>query len=212
SWSWQPPSFHAVDPHDSHESRRCRARRCRRRLPRGKRESTAMPDDARRRDLVGQQIVDYEARVDVARLKRERLARLQAEVGKAGLGAVLLYDPINIRYATGTRDSSTGFALRSYYRYAVVPRQGHPIVFGGLEDGPAGEAAVEVREGRTWDFFPCGRNVDEAARRWAEDLAAALGELGVAREPLGIDRLDFVGFEALRARHLRLAAARVPAE
>jgi Xaa-Pro aminopeptidase len=164
------------------------------------------------RELVGQQIVDYETRVDVARLKRERLIRLQAEIGKAGLGAALLYDPINIRYATGMRDSSTGFALRAYYRYAVVPREGRPIVFGGLDDTLAGEASIDAREGRTWDFFPCGRNVDEAARRWAAELGATLGELGLAREPLGIDRLDFVGFEALRAQQLRLADARVPIE
>jgi Xaa-Pro aminopeptidase len=164
------------------------------------------------RHLVGQQLVDYEPRVDVARLKRERLARLQAEIGKAGLGAVLLYDPINIRYATGMRDSSTGFGFRYYYRYAIVPGQGRPILFGGLGDTAAGEATVDVREGRTWDFFPCGRNVDQAARRWAEELGATLAELGLAREPVGIDRLDFVGFEALRARPLRLADARVPVE
>jgi hypothetical protein len=75
----------------------------------------------RQRELVGRQIVDYEARVDVARLKRERLARLQAEMAKADLGAVLLYDPINIRYATGTLDSSAGFGVRFYYRYAQIP-------------------------------------------------------------------------------------------
>ncbi len=52
------------------------------------------------------------------------------------------------------RDSFYGFALRSYYRYAVVPREGRPIVFGGLDDTLAGEAGIDAREGRTWDFFP----------------------------------------------------------
>jgi Xaa-Pro aminopeptidase len=167
---------------------------------------------AHQRELVGQHLVDYETRVDVARLKRERLARLQAEIGRAELGAILLYDPINIRYATGMRDSSTGFAFRYYYRYAVVPRQGRPIVFGGLDDSVAGEAAIDVREGRTWDFFPCGRNVDQAARHWGAEIRATLDGLGLSRERLGIDRLDFVGFEALGAQQLRLADARVPIE
>jgi Xaa-Pro aminopeptidase len=164
------------------------------------------------RDLVGRQIVDYEPRVDVARLKRERLARLRAEMTKADLGAVLLYDPINIRYATGTLDSSAGFGVHSYYRYALIPREGRPIVFGGLDETLAGDAALDVREGRTWDFFPCGRSVDEAARRWAAELAAILGQLGLSRERLGIDRLDFTGFDALRAQQVRLADARVPLE
>ncbi len=163
-----------------------------------------------RRELVGREIVDYEPRVDIARLRRARLARLQAELARADLGAALLYDPINIRYATGRRDSSPGFGLRFYYRYALVPREGRAVLFGGLEE--SADADVEVRAGRTWDYFPCGRSVEEAARRWAVELRAGLEERGVTRERLGIDRLDFVGFEALRAQQLRLADARVPVE
>ncbi|MBI2467365.1 MAG: aminopeptidase P family protein [Candidatus Rokubacteria bacterium] len=164
------------------------------------------------RDLVGQQIVDYEARVDIARLKRERLGRLQAEIGRADLAGVLLYDPVNIRYATGLRDSSIGYGLRFYYRYALVPREGRVLLFGGLGDTLAGDPTIDVRGGRTWDFFPCGRNVEEAARRWAADLRASLDELGLTRERIGIDRLDFIGFEALRTQQIRLADARVPIE
>jgi Xaa-Pro aminopeptidase len=169
-----------------------------------------MPDSGRERDLVGQQTVDYEPRVDVARLKRERLARLQAEIGRAGLGGVLLYDPVNIRYATGLRDSSAGYGMRHYYRYALVPREGRVLLFGGLED--PGDPALEVRPGRSWDFFVCGRNVEEAARRWAAELGSSLDELGIARERIGYDRLDFTGSEALRARQVRLADGRVPIE
>jgi Xaa-Pro aminopeptidase len=167
-----------------------------------------MAESARPPDLVGQQNVDYEPRVDMARLRRERLARLQAEVGRAELGAVLLYDPLNIRYATGLRDSSTGYGLRHYYRYALVPREGRVVLFGGLESG--GESTLDVRPGRSWDYFLCGRNVEPAARQWAAELVAALEERGLARERIGFDRLDHVGSEALRARQVRLADARVP--
>jgi Xaa-Pro aminopeptidase len=173
-----------------------------------------MADDAavHQRDLVGREIVDYEPRADVARLKRERLARLQAEMGRAELGAVLLYDPLNIRYATGLRDSSTGYGLRFYYRYALVPRQGRVLLFGGLGDTLAADATLEVRPGRSWDYFTAGRRVEEAARQWAAEVGATLQELGLARERIGIDRLDYVGFEALRAREIRLGDARVPIE
>jgi Xaa-Pro aminopeptidase len=172
----------------------------------------AEPRGVHQLDLVGQQIVDYEQRVEISRLKRERLARLQAQIGKADLGAVLLYDPINIRYATGLRDSSTGYGLRFYYRYALVPREGRVILFAGLADTVVGDPAIDVRAALTWDFFPCGRNVEDAARRWAADLRATLDELGLSRERLGIDRLDLVGVEALRWQQLRLADARVPVE
>jgi Xaa-Pro aminopeptidase len=173
---------------------------------------TEQAGGAAERDLVGAGIVDYEPRVDIARLKRERLERLQAEIGRAELGAALLYDPINIRYATGTRDSSTGYGLRFYYRYALVPREGRVILFGSLPDTLAADPLIDVRGAVTWDYFPCGTHVEEAAGRWAAGLVAALEERGLARERLGIDRLDFSGFEALRTRGIRLADARVPVE
>jgi Xaa-Pro aminopeptidase len=86
------------------------------------------------------------------------------------------------------------------------------ILFGSLPEIPGNEGMLDVRAARTWDFFPCGANVEEAARRWAADLGAVMDELGIRGERLGIDRLDFVAFEALRARQIRLADARVPVE
>ena len=148
-------------------------------------------------DLVGGAIVDYETRVDVARLKRERLARLRREMRVADLAAVLLYDPVNIRYATGSRDGSAGFGLRFYHRYALVPHDGRVILFGSLPELAGEETGIEVRTARTWDFFPCGSHVEEAALRWAAEVTAVLDEWGVRGERVGIDRLDFVGFDAL---------------
>ncbi len=164
-----------------------------------------------RRDLVGQDIVDYEARVDVTRLKRERLARLQAEMARAGLGALLLYDPVNIRYATGTRDCGV-FSHRFYQRYALIGREGQPILFGGVTDQVVCGGDVEVREALVWDYFPCGRNVEPAARRWAQDLVQALEKLGTRRDPLGVDRLDVIGYQALARERVDLVDGRVPVE
>jgi Xaa-Pro aminopeptidase len=163
------------------------------------------------RDLVGQDIVDYEPRVDMARLRRERLARLQSEISRAGLGALLLYDPVNIRYATGARDCGV-YPFRFFQRYALVPREGRPMLFAGLSDMYAPPDTITVRESLFWDYFPCGRSVEKAAYRWAADLKSALKELGVAGERLGFDRLDFTGSEVLRAERIALADGRVPIE
>ena len=130
---------------------------------------------------------------------------------RADLGAVLLYDPHNIRYATATRDGSAGYGLRFHHRYALVPGEGRVLLFGSLPE-TGGDLTLEVRPARTWDFFPCGSHVEEAARQWAADLGAALGDLGLRGQRLGIDRLDFTGFEALRREGHRLADARVPIE
>jgi Xaa-Pro aminopeptidase len=102
--------------------------------------------------------------------------------------------------------------MRFYYRYVLIPREGKVLLFGGLGDTLAADATLEVRAGRSWDYFTAGRHVDEAARQWAAELALVIRELGLARERIGIDRLDYLGFEALRAREIRLADARVPIE
>ena len=163
-----------------------------------------------RRDLVGQNSVDFESRVDFARLKWERLARLRAQMAAADLGGVFIYDPINIRYATGTRGHVPA-GMRFFHRYALVSHD-RVLIFGNQTDIPSSDQGLEARPARIWDFFPCGRNVTKAARLWAADLKSAIDELGIAGERIGIDRLDFTGFDALRSLGIALADARVPFE
>jgi Xaa-Pro aminopeptidase len=69
-----------------------------------------------------------------------------------------------------------------------------------------------MERGTYWDFFPCGRNVEEAARLFGKRIASAMQEMGIARERLGVDKLDFYSMEALRACSIELADARVPLE
>ena len=42
--------------------------------------------------------------VDLDRMALQRLQRLQGEMAERDVGAMLLYDPVNVRYATGTRN------------------------------------------------------------------------------------------------------------
>ena len=61
--------------------------------------------------------VDWEQRIDFPRLRRDRLDRAKAALEVSDLGALLLFDPNNIRYVTSThigewaRDKNARFAL-----------------------------------------------------------------------------------------------------
>ena len=61
--------------------------------------------------------VDWEQRVDFDRLRRHRMARAKAALEASDLGALLLFDPNNLRYLTSTaigtweRDKNIRFAL-----------------------------------------------------------------------------------------------------
>ena len=159
------------------------------------------------KDLFGQGAVDYEDRVDFSRLKRERLARLQAEMASVDLGAVLLFDPVNIRYATGHRSSGVA-AMRFFLQYALVPASGEPVyTTSNNADGSYG-----MERGLYWDFFPCGRNVEEAARLWGERMTRLMAQTGCTGQRLGVDKLDFHSMQALQSQGIEIADARVPIE
>ena len=159
------------------------------------------------RDLLGQEIVDFDERVDMERLKKERLARLQTQMAKANLGGMLFFDPVNIRYATGRRFPGVA-GMRWFTQYAIVPQEGTPLVFGISKEN--GSYALE--KGIFWDFFPCGRNVEEASRLWGDRLVDSMKELGIAGERLGIDRMDFYCSESLKAHEIEIADGRIPIE
>jgi len=75
----------------------------------------------------GSNAVDWENRVDMPRLREERLAKLQAELERSDLGALLTFDFHNIRYMTGTHIGT--WAMDKLIRFALLPRGGKPIVW-----------------------------------------------------------------------------------
>ena len=73
-------------------------------------------------------LVDNRNDVDMARLRLYRFARVQAELKSRDYAGCLLYDPVNIRYATGTRNM-TIWTMHNAARYCFVPAEGKAIVF-----------------------------------------------------------------------------------
>ena len=75
----------------------------------------------------GANAVDWENRVDMGRLRAERLARLNAELERSELGALLSFDFANIRYMTATHIGT--WAVDKLIRFALLPRGGKPVVW-----------------------------------------------------------------------------------
>src|SRR6202050_5359190 len=75
----------------------------------------------------GSNDVDWETRVDMPRLREERLAKLQAELERSDLRALLSFDFANIRYMTATHIGT--WAVDKLIRFALLPRGGKPIVW-----------------------------------------------------------------------------------
>ena len=158
-------------------------------------------------DLMGKNAVDFEERVNMTRLKDERLARLREQMSLADLGGMILFDPLNIRYATAVRSSGVA-GIRMFFQYAVVPLTGESKVFAA--DNADGSWALE--KGTVWDFFPCGQYVDEASKLWGQRIKSLLGEMGIADARIGVDKLDYFSMTALQNESITIADARIPLE
>lgn len=75
----------------------------------------------------GRMAVDFEERVDFARLRRYRLNRAQEAIRSSQLSALLLFDQNNIRYTTSTHIGE--WARDKMTRFAVVTADADPVVW-----------------------------------------------------------------------------------
>ena len=72
--------------------------------------------------------VDYEKRIDFGRLQRQRVEKIHKELEKTDFSCLILFDNHNKRYATSTAVASP--EVDDMGRYAIIPRNGDPYIFG----------------------------------------------------------------------------------
>lgn len=156
------------------------------------------------RKLLGQHNSGYEAGVDYARLRRDRLARTQAEMAKRDIGAMLLTNPVTIRYVTGVSVMPLWTAV-NLARYVLVPVEGMPVIYEYPQ--------AQFRASQFWDqvhptYYWQQRFVEQAAAErsdeWAAQLVDYLTRWGVKSSRLAIDGLDYHGWAALTRAGLTL--------
>ena len=146
------------------------------------------------------------AEIDETRLRIDRLARLRAELKKRDYAGALLADPMNIRYATGTRNMAV-WTMHAPGRYAFVATEG-PVVlfeFGSSKHVSAGSPTVdETRDSTPWFYFLCGPRVEEKALVWAEEVASLVERYGGKNRRLALDRCEPWGAVRLHERGIKL--------
>lgn len=142
--------------------------------------------------------------VDIRRLHEYRVTRLHAEMDKRVCDALLLFDPVNIRYATGARNMQV-WTMRHPARYCLVLRSGSVVLFeiGGRVHHAEGLPVIdEVRVARPWFFYYTGPHVAAHVREFAGEIAELVGVTkdGHPKRRLYVDRCDRRGIEELE-RH-----------
>lgn len=145
--------------------------------------------------------------VDLARLRRDRLAKVQRAMAVHGIGAMVLTDIVNIRYCTGVAVMPLWTAVNLAH-YIVVPVTGDPVIFeyGGAEFRQRAHWP-DVRPSMFWQARVTDSDSPGKAVAWARQIRDVLAEKGLVGERIGIDLLDYNGYAALQALGLKLKDA-----
>src|SRR6059058_6274776 len=144
--------------------------------------------------------VDWEQRIDFAKLRSDRLRRAQDSLADSDLGAVLLFDQNNIRYVTSTHIGE--WARDKSARCVLLPREGDPVLwdFGSAARHHQLYAPWLPEENFRGGVSPMrGAMPDETGvpDSLAASIKVELDERGLGGEPLGIDMTDMVALHAL---------------
>src|SRR5512135_2211695 len=155
----------------------------------------------------GSMAVDWEARVDFDRLRRERLARVKKLLHESEMGALLCFDMNNVRYITATHIGT--WAQDKINRFTLLPQDDEPILWD------FGSAAKHhqlncpwLGEGRSRAGISLLRGAMSPEMGRAEDVARKirieLQQRGLEKEPLGVDVAEVPILFALQKEGLRI--------
>lgn len=149
-----------------------------------------------------------EVEVNEARMERDRLDRTQQMLRAHQVAAVLLFDPLNTRYAT-TAGPFPVFNMHNTFRWALVPAESAPVLweYPGSMHSTATRWKGDLRPARGWTYFGCGPNDTSAVADFADEIVDELAARGLLGEPIGVDRLETLGHLALMQAGVRLVDA-----
>ncbi len=141
----------------------------------------------------------YEEKINFDRMRMYRLNRVKEQLQINNIGACILFDPINIRYATDSRNMSL-FTMHELVRFVFIPADGKVVLFDYPKSEHLSEHLCtidEIQEVVSWDFFSANNFVDQNAKQWAGMVQDLMKKYSPDNNRLAIDVSDPVGIQAL---------------
>jgi Xaa-Pro dipeptidase len=143
---------------------------------------------------------------DLPTMRRYRLERIRAELKRRDYAGALLYDPINIRYATDSTNMQLWVA-HNPTRHCFVATEGPVVLFDYFSCEHLSDHSGmvdEVRPAVSWIYLYGGELSDRRVERWASGIADLIMEHGGGNRRIAVDHLDHDGVAALAARGISI--------
>jgi len=152
---------------------------------------------------LGMMATDVEQRIDFSAMGKYKLDRVQQQLTKYGLGAIMCLDVDNIRYAASTYVGE--WARDKWVRWCIIPREGEPVMFElGLPCESKKELCPWIKPENIRNATPWARGavvpevVGFMSSMAAGNILQVLKDNNVSDMPMGIDVMDWYILSALQ--------------
>ncbi len=143
---------------------------------------------------------------NLAEMRAYRWRRLTDHVVARGYGGLLMFDPLNIRYATDSTNMQL-WNTHNPFRAVLLCADGYMVIWD-YKNAPFlssfNPLVREVRSGADLFYFDRGDKVDVAADAFANEVRQLLAEHAPGHLRLAVDKVMLHGMRALQAQGLQI--------
>jgi len=141
---------------------------------------------------------------DLQAMRRYRWKRLTRHIVDRNYAGLLMFDPLNIRYATDSTNMQL-WNTHNPFRAALLCADGHMVIWD-YKNAPFlssfNPLVSEVRSGADLFYFGRGDKIDIAADTFSNELRVLLEEHAPGNRRLAVDKPMIHGLRALEAQRL----------
>ena len=143
---------------------------------------------------------------NLERMRAHRWQRLVDHINARDLAGLLMFDPLNIRYATDSTNMQL-WNTHNPFRACLICADGHMVVWD-YKNSPFlcefNPLVREVRSGADLFYFDRGDKIDVAADVFSNEVRALLAAHSGANTRLAVDKVMLHGLRALEAQGLHV--------
>ncbi len=139
---------------------------------------------------------------DLQRMRRFRWERLTRHIVDRGYGGLLMFDPLNIRYATDSTNMQL-WNTHNPFRAVLLCADGYMVIWDYKNSPFLSEFNPLVREQRSgadFFYFDRGDKIDVAADAFSNEVRILMEEHGGNNKSLAVDKIMIHGLRALEAQ------------
>ena len=141
---------------------------------------------------------------DLTRLREYRHHRLVSELHKQNVDALLMFDPLNIRYATDTTNMQL-WVTHNPCRACLVTADGHMVLWDfHASDHLSSHLPLvkELRHGASFFYIESGDRGEEHAGKFADEVVDIVKNRIGDGKRLAVDKIEVAGLRALENREI----------